>query len=289
MYHYFLVFEQQKNVDTSLSLFLLLIAVTFVRSVWQGQSNILLIACVLLGVVALSRGKDWQASFFLVAAAFIKVWPIALIMLLCCYRLRLIPKCVALILVFAFLPFLCAPVDTVTSQYQAWFSSLFEFHYRFASYRDFWTIWELIPFSDPDVRIYEALQLLTAFGIFVLTLWVLRQSRSDREKLFLILSLWVCWQLQIGPGTERMTYSIFAPVIAYAMVVYRNEGDHWYLLLTSFVLLAVFTHGSLERLFEPWLPFSDAMIVLSATAYFAWLLMHIASGRTAQPVRELAR
>ncbi len=101
-----------------------------------------------------------------------------------------------------------------------------------------------------------------------MTLALNRQDRGEGQKLFLVLSLWVCWQLQLGPGTERMTFSIFAPIIAYALIVYRD--DRWYLLLTSFLLLAVFTHGSLERLIGTFLPGAELMIVLSATTYFAW-------------------
>ena len=266
--------EASGNADTSLNLFLLLIAIGFVRSVWQGQSNILLIALILLGVVALVRNREWLGSFFLVSAVFIKIWPIALIMLLSFFRVGLAPKCLAFAFALAAFPFLLLPWDAVEFQYLSWFNSL-QVHHRYASIRDFWTIWEMLPFGKPDITIYRITQLICGFGTFLLTIYMLQQSRSHREQLFLTLSLWVCWQLQIGPGSERMTYSIFAPVIAYALVVYNGPKNRQPLLVASFVLLAIFTHGSLERLFSSLLPIAETMIILSVTSYFAWLLIHI--------------
>lgn len=259
--------------EQTLNLYLLLVAITFVRSVWQAQSNILLIAFVILGIVALRRGRDWRASAFLTSTVFIKLWPVALIILLSVGRPALLLRCAVVGVVLAVMPFLTQPPGVVVDQYQFWMTSLMEDQVRRTSYRDLWTMWELLPGTEPNVAIYRILELLGAFVVFAMVLVLGRQDRTENQRLFLVLSLWVCWQLQLGPGTERMTFSIFAPIIAFALVAYRDHR-RW-LLLTSYVLLAVFTHGSLERVFEGILPGARMMIVLAATTYFGWVVWQL--------------
>ncbi|XOV90449.1 MAG: glycosyltransferase family 87 protein [Pseudomonadota bacterium] len=265
-----------QETDGTLNLFLLLVGLTFVRSVWQGQSNILLMAMILLALVALMRGRSWRAAFFLTATIFIKIWPIALVLLLATKRWRLIPQCLVIGLVLAALPFLTQPPDIVLDQYNAWFRSLILDQGRRTSYRDFWTLWELFG-GIVNPMVYHLAQLGSGLVIFALSLVVLSRPGSEASRLFLILSLWVCWQLQIGPGTERMTYSIFAPVIAGAVLVFRDKA--WWLLVTSLVLLGIFTHGSLERVFLKFFPAAEVLIVMSATTYFLWLVWYLLACR----------
>ncbi len=75
----------------ALLLGLMLVGAT--RGIWSGQSNALLISLIFFGVAAVRRQRWWSAAFLLTGAVFIKIWPLALVMLLAAlWPRQLIPR-----------------------------------------------------------------------------------------------------------------------------------------------------------------------------------------------------
>ena len=70
------------------SIFLCLVLLGIVRSIWSGQSNLLVFALVALGVVAAADKRWWLAALMLAIPVHIKVWPLAAAGLLIACRPR---------------------------------------------------------------------------------------------------------------------------------------------------------------------------------------------------------
>ncbi|MGA2063016.1 MAG: glycosyltransferase family 87 protein, partial [Thermoguttaceae bacterium] len=153
------------------ALFLGLTAFGSMSGLWSGQVNSLLLAFVILAAVAIKYNRWWIASFLLTLPVFIKIWPIAVVLLLmACWPRQLSWRFVVFTAALALLPFLTRPFNVVAGQYQEWYSSLFvQNQSRWAGYRDAWTIWENIWPSVSQCG-YKILQLASAFLVL---LWCL--------------------------------------------------------------------------------------------------------------------
>ena len=74
--------------------------------IWSGQSNALVLALVALGLAAVVRRRWWTASLLLAMPVFIKIWPLAIVLLLvACWPRQLTGRFIAACLVLALIPF----------------------------------------------------------------------------------------------------------------------------------------------------------------------------------------
>ena len=112
--------------------------------IWSGQSNALVLALIILGLAAVRRERWWTAALMLALPVFIKVWPIAIVLLLMvCWPRQLTGRLLAVCAVLALAPFLTRPPDIVAWQYREWYVTLVgPLCDRWPGYRDAWTIWE---------------------------------------------------------------------------------------------------------------------------------------------------
>ena len=62
--------------------FLALALAGSVAGIWSGQSNAVVTALLILGLAAVLRQRWWAAAFLLAIPVFIKLWPVALVLLL---------------------------------------------------------------------------------------------------------------------------------------------------------------------------------------------------------------
>jgi hypothetical protein len=186
-----------------------------VSGLWSSQANSLIIAMTLLAGVALLRQRWWLAALLLTVSVYIKVWPLAVALLLAvCWPRPLIWRMAVLMVALAAIPFLTRPPSTVIWQYHQWWAKLTEsqVHDRGPLYPGFWTLGERLGmvFSDGAQRLIQA---ASALLVFVGCLWQRRRLLKDEPGRLLmgVISLWASWQLLFGPGTERITYSLIAP------------------------------------------------------------------------------
>ena len=150
--------------------------------IWSGQSNSLLLALVIFASVAIKRQSWWMASTLLAMAVFIKIWPIAVaLLLMACWPKQLSWRFAVVCAALAFLPFLTRPFSVVVAQYQEWYTSLMcSQQHRWPGFRDAWTIWENL---WPPVSLggYHVLQLASSIPVL---LWCLWQNKRGQNYLF---------------------------------------------------------------------------------------------------------
>jgi hypothetical protein len=264
--------------------FLALAMVGSTWSIWSGQSNALVTALILLGLSSIARRQWTAAAWLLSAPVFIKLWPLALVLLLaCCWPRQLIWRLAVACAVLALIPFLTRPPSIVLWQYAQWYESLTgPLQARWPGYRDAWTVWEQLAASlqfQPDSRLcrhaYTALQLFTAAALLGWCLWQRRHTPIASQTgplLMLILSMWACWQLLCGPGTEQLTYGIVAPSASWALIVAFAEKRARPLMLSSWAILSLLPAGDIEQALLRVLPAAKALLPLGTLLLASWLL-----------------
>jgi alpha-1,2-mannosyltransferase len=170
--------------------------------IWSGQSNAVITAAILLALAAIVRQRWWAAAMLLAVPVFIKIWPLAIVMLLVVFWPRQLAwRFAVACAVLALIPFFTRPPEKVAWQYHQWYASLTgPLQGRWDGYRDAWTIWEqLSPPADhpgdgapPDANVtfwrqllppvnrhvYMALQLATAWAVLAWCWWQRGRLRS---------------------------------------------------------------------------------------------------------------
>ena len=186
---------------------------------YASQTNVLVFALAAFAAIAILDKRWWLAALLLAIDVHIKVWPLAVALLfMTCWPRRLTWRLPIALLAVAALPLLVKPPPVVLEQYVQWYQHVAGLvSNRHLAYRDAWTIWELIS-SPVNPRLYSLLQLAGAATMFG---FCLRQSfRLKPQRLVLfVLACWTTWQLFFGPGTERNTFSLIAPLTGWAVVV----------------------------------------------------------------------
>lgn len=187
----------------------------------NGQANPLLIGSLLLAVVAVYHQRWNWATIALAVAILLKVYPLAIAMLLLLVYPRQLGWRLALVLaVGLLLPFCLQNPAYVYDQYQQWFIYLREedrsTRLITESYRDFWILvrWADVPLPH---RVYVALQLAVAAGLALVVLVGRMRGWPTRDLLRRVLDLGCCWIIVFGPATENCTFILIAPTLALAV------------------------------------------------------------------------
>ena len=264
--------------------FLGLALVGTARGVWAGQNNAFLFAAAAFGIAAVANKRWWAAALLLALPVFIKVWPIALVLLLmACWPRQLIGRFVVAVAALAAVPFLTRPPAVVLEVYHQWWKMLVSTGpTRWPGYRDAWTIWEQIDQPVSQVG-YLALQLGTASLVLGWCLWQRRRTASARQLLTSIMSIWLAWQLLFGPGTERLTYLIIAPMAAWAVVTSFAERKGRVLSLTAWLMTGILGTGGAERALLPYFSAAPSILPAGVVVFIVWLVIY-ARNRPAEAV-----
>lgn len=255
------------------ALFLGLMFVGAARGIWSGQNNALLLSLALFGIVAVRRQRWWSAAFLLTLAAFIKIWPLALIMLLAAiWPRQLIPRVGVASLVVALAPFLTRPFSVVCSQYAGWYTMLSATrNVRWPGYRDIWTIGESLGLSLSPT-LFLGLQLTMALAVLGWCLWQRRRTRDDGALLTSILSMWVAWQMLFGPGTERLAYLLIAPLTSWAVLASWQERRWRTLSIAAWLTTSILGTGGIERSLSS-LSLAPAILPSGVVIFVVWLIL----------------
>jgi alpha-1,2-mannosyltransferase len=243
--------------------------------IWSGQSNAILPALIAFGLAAIVRGRWWTASWLLAVPVFIKLWPMAVVLLLMvCWPRKLIWRFAVVCVVLALVPFLTRPPSIVAWQYHEWYVSLTgPLQGRWTGYRDAWTIWEQL--CPPVHRhAYMALQLVTAVGVLGWCVWQRQRVQSTGHLLTLIFSMWVSWQLLFGPGTEQLTYGIIAPSASWAVLVSLAEKKARWLTWTAYAALTYLPAHDVEKAVLGAFPAGMILLPIGVVLFVVWLVWH---------------
>jgi alpha-1,2-mannosyltransferase len=233
--------------DQAAQLFLLMLPLS-VQSMSNAQANVPVITCLLATVAAIKERRWTWAAVFIAVAFGMKVYPLALgLVLVVLYPRQLGWRVPLAILAWLALPLLTQNTDRVVDQYQKWYTCVKEDD-RSAimwdqMYRDAWLLLRLakVPVSREAYEIFEAFSGLAVAGLC----WHRQRAGwPEKESLNGALALTCTWMLILGPASESCTYILLAPVLAASLVKALNEsGGSWrrHLLYAScaFFLVAV--------------------------------------------------
>ncbi len=260
--------------------FQLLVLIGTVRSVWSGQSNAMLIALVLFAAAAAVRGRWHRAAWLLAAPVYIKVWPaVAGALFSAQHPKRFAPRWILAVAALGFLPMLTKAPGVVIDTYADWYHCLSQRQasdFRFSGYRDAWTIWE--QFGSPNKHGYLALQAAGGLAVLAWLLWQRRRWPSEfgmsSQLAIYTVAAWSAWQLLLGPGTERLTYNIIAPALAWGVLwAYRERQGRVWITATYFTTY-VLGIGGMERLLSKAVPAAVALEPIGVLLFAGWLVWH---------------
>ncbi len=235
---------------------------------YSSQTNLLVFSLVAFAAIAILDQRWWLAALLLAIPIHIKVWPLAgALLLAACWPRRLAWRLPIALAAVAALPLLAERPALVCQQYVQWYRHLVGPSMIRHTYRDAWTIWELIARPPVNPWLYAGLQLAMAAAALGLCLWQARRLPPQRLVLF-VLACWTSWQLVFGPGTERNTFALIAPLTSWAVVFAVLEKKAPWLMGLSFLLTILAAVGGIEDL-NPWF---KAMHPVGVVLFFAWYL-----------------
>jgi len=252
---------------------LALVWVNSVRGVWSGHSNALLLALVVFGLAAVARRRWWSAAVLLALPVYIKIWPLALVMLLAAiWPRQLIGRFCVAAGALAAVPFLTRPWPTVLWQHREWYLGLTQMAAgRRPTLRDFWRAWE-VGFGPVGPQVMLAVQLATAAAVLGWCLWQARRAPGVRHLLTSLLAVWLGWQLLFGPGSERLTYLILAPAASWAVLAAFEQRRLRTLGVAAWLLSGVLGTGAVERAILPYFPAAPIIMPLGAALFLVWVV-----------------
>jgi hypothetical protein len=226
------------------AIMLLLVLPLSLGSINSGQANCLLIGLLLIAIASIHTERWNLAAVALTLACFLKLYPIALAMLLALlFPRKFTHRFIVCCAIGLALPFLFQRPTTAVQQYADWFLRLHaeDRHDRpaFIWYSDVRLLLKLCHISTGPL-VYVAIQLIAALLIALLCHAGQIRRWPNRLLLGRTLALACCWMTVLGPSTENNTYILIAPSLVWALC------DAWFdpsrrveraFLITSYALL----------------------------------------------------
>ncbi len=214
----------------------------------------------------LGRGlaRNW-AAIFIAGACFLKIYPIALALLLIvtCPR-RFTMRFLAAIVVGAALPFVMQNPLWVARQHVNWWVSLcIDDRTQWApeiGYRDLWLLIRFykLPISYSGYVVIQLGIAAAAAAICMAARW--RAGRPRLEVLSTAMGLAACWMTICGPTTEGSGYILLAPTLAFTFLeCWHTPRPYWVRALlvgsaaafTAAVLTCLTSHPSEGMAYGP--------------------------------------
>jgi hypothetical protein len=202
-------------------LFLLMLPLSL-SSLNNGQPNPLIIGLLFLGAAAIGRGWWSAAGVLVMLAVALKVYPVAVgLLLVAAFPSRFGPRLFLAALAGLALPFCFQHADYVWQQYGLWFQKLGGDDRKgwppHMAYRDLWLLLRICRVEMTPLA-YTGLQVLLALAAALVCIAARRRSGDRSEVLLAVLALGSCWMTLVGPATEASTYVMLAPVLAWAVL-----------------------------------------------------------------------
>ena len=233
----------------------LLVVPLALASLNNGQTNPLVIGFLLAAAAALHR-ECWNlAALFAAGACALKLYPVAVgLLLVVVYPRRFGWRFGLALAVAALLPFCFQRPAYVWEQYRQWAQLLGADDRKGfpadLAYRDLWLLFRVwqVPITPAA---YLAFQLATA-GLCAALCLAGRWAGWDRARqLTVALMLGCCWMTLCGPATESSSFVQLAPALAWALVAARLERWPAVVAWLPAASFALFLVGVLAGL-TPW-------------------------------------
>ncbi len=203
-----------------------------VSSMNNGQANVLLMALILAAGTAAVQQRWNLTALLLAGACFLKIYPLAIAMLmLVAFPRQLIWRFPLALCLGLALPFAMQHPGYVLEQYGNWLQILLvdnrmSFPMR-DGYRDFYLLTRFVG-APLQPATYMALQLATAAGVAVFCFLAKLRRLPTPQLIQTILALGCCWMTVFGPCTESCTFILIAPPLAWALVdAFQPDRPLW--------------------------------------------------------------
>jgi hypothetical protein len=207
-----------------------------------------------MGVAAAGKGAFVQAALAIGLASYLKIYPVAIGLLLTVMAPRKFGAIFALSLALLGLsPFLFQHWPYVESQYALWtFYRLHEDRLQFSAAHAPLDLWFLLVRAGGlpiSATAYRGLQVLTG-ALAALYVVAGRRKSWPRERLLAgIFALGCIWMTLLGPATEGLTYILVAPAVVLAFVQsfvrLRGRGETLAVTAATLLLLLAVAKNSL--------------------------------------------
>jgi hypothetical protein len=212
------------------ALFLLVIPLSM-GSINSGQANCLVIGLLLCAIAATDRGRWNLAAACVALACLLKLYPIAVgLLLIVMFPRKFAPRFVLALAIGLALPFILNRPSYAWGEYADWPRRLGAedrtgrpLRSQFQDIRLLLLAWRM-PLSGAA---YLAIQLLVAALIGLICVAARHGPQTPtsrwRQRLLLgrMLALACCWMTVLGPSTESSTYILIAPALAWALLEER--------------------------------------------------------------------
>lgn len=223
------------------------------------QTNALTIGLLLLAVGAVARQQWNLAAACLVGAVLLKLFPLALVLVLVLiFPRRLGPRFLAALLVGLALPFLLQRPDFVLHEYARW-SHLLMLNDRQGGNLNYWYRDIRLPLYHLGLLVgpglYLVLQALVGGALGALCLWQRWGGVPTAVLLRSGFGLTCAWMMAFGPCTEQTTYIMLAPALAWAALETLMEPQGWKWLVAMMIVY----WGSVLIQALLWLPWGTAI------------------------------
>jgi hypothetical protein len=188
-----------------------------------GQANPTVIGLVLLAVAAVPAERWSLAALCVAAATYLKIYPLAvgLILFLMAPR-RLGWRLFLALVVLGILPFLFQHWSYVSQQYHEWISTRSADDRRLYPIKDvpldLWFLLVRLGHLPIPGFVYSAFQMLSGGAIALFCLVGVWKAWPKERLLAGILALLCIWMTLCGPATELQTYVLLAPAIVLTVV-----------------------------------------------------------------------
>lgn len=223
--------------------FLLLLTLAASGSLNNGQPNVLILGWSLLACAAFLARRQVGPALCVTGSTVFKVYPLAFGLVLTALRPRLGVWLLPALALAVGLPFALQDPGYVAGQYRA-LVDLLRTEDRttdFANaYRDLRLLCAVAGAPLPDI-VFRSLQLLGGAAIAATCLLLRRRGAAPARVLEYAFSLTACWYMLLGPATEKVTYVLLAPSVAWlASAAWRLPGRagrcYWTLVALLFAL-----------------------------------------------------
>jgi len=223
---------------------LLLLIPLSITSLNNAQVNGMVIGLLIASAIALREGRYRLAALLATGPVAFKVYPIVFAMVVgLLHPRRFIPWFALFVAIAALVPFAFADAAYVSSQYGQLFDAI-RFDDRTdditRAYRDLRLLFAVTGASMSDL-VYEGIQVLAGAGIAAIAVVGQRRGWSPDRLLGFVLALVCCWMTVLGPATEKATYILTAPVLAWLLIeaVRDKQRGRFRMLLVIYLLYLV--------------------------------------------------
>ena len=253
-------------------------------NIFNGQLNPLVAALLFGGLAAFARERYWLAAGLIAAATLIKVYPLALGLLLCVVELRRFgPRLGVAVAIGCTAPFALQSDEYIVQQFAAWWERVETddrtdqpIHKGYHDFQKLLRCWGM----PTELPTYRGMEMVAGCAAAAFVLWG-RRNRWDRPvQIQACAGLGLVWCTLFGPATESATYMLLAPIAAQAALAVTDRAlweRIWvwgaYLLLLSVPVILWFPRPVSDP-YRAFIPQAHAAVLLLVWHLRVSLLAH---------------